>query len=176
MTVGTKQMRSETTKFDTDMRLTIHISAALTQHISVNPGFQSRKRHASMWSMNLLKALHRLFLLVTMLAVILGPASIGLAGSAMASFSPAMTGDMNSMAGMKMAEEMPCCPEKRPVKPDCAKGCPLSLVCTTSIFAHVSGGHGWSFAVSWRSHRYDLMHPSQLTSAFVDPPARPPKA
>ncbi|EJL58528.1 hypothetical protein PMI09_00238 [Rhizobium sp. CF122] len=127
--------------------------------------------------MNLHKALHRLFLLVAMFVVAVGPASIGLASSAMASSGAAAMEDMSSaMPGMKMAEEMPCCPEKQPVKPDCAKGCPLSLVCTTSIFAHAPGGHGWSFAVSWQSHRYNLIPASQLTPALVEPPARPPKA
>lgn len=127
--------------------------------------------------MNLLKAIHCLFLLVAMIAVVVGPTSIGLAGSAMASSVPAMTDDMSSgMPGMQMTEEMPCCPEKQPVKPDCAKGCPLALVCTTSIFAHAPDSHGWSFSISWQSHRFDLMPTSQLVSALVEPPARPPKA
>ena len=128
--------------------------------------------------MTLLRTVHRLFLLVAMLAVVVGPMSIGLAGSAMASSAQAMTDAMNGshMSGMKMAEDMPCCPEKQPVKPDCAKGCPLSLVCTTSISAHAPESHGWSFAISWLSHRYDAIPASQLTSAFLDPPARPPKA
>jgi len=127
--------------------------------------------------MNLLRAIHRLFLLVAMLAVVVGPASIGLATSAMASSGPAMDATMGSaMSGMNMSEEMPCCPEQQPVKSDCAKGCPLALVCTTSIFAHSPESHGWSFAISWESHRYDLMPASQPTSALVEPPARPPKA
>ncbi|NDK52780.1 hypothetical protein GYH37_26270 [Rhizobium laguerreae] len=125
--------------------------------------------------MTLLRTLHRLFLLIAMLAVVVGPMSIGLASSAMASSGAAAMEDM-TMPGMKMAEEMPCCPEKQPVKPDCAKGCPLALVCTTSIFAHTPHVHGWSVAVSWLSHRYDLMPASQLTSALIEPPARPPKA
>ncbi|WP_259669127.1 hypothetical protein [Rhizobium lentis] len=113
-----------------------------------------------------------------MFAVVVGPASIGLAGSAMASSGGPvmMDGVSSAMPGMQMPEEMPCCPKKQPVKPDCAKGCPLSLVCTTSIFAHAADSHGWSLAVSWESHRYDLMPASQLASALVEPPARPPKA
>ncbi|MBB5256025.1 hypothetical protein HNP83_000723 [Rhizobium leguminosarum] len=112
-----------------------------------------------------------------MLAVVVGPMSIGLASSAMASSGAATMEDMSSsMSGMQMAENMPCCPDKEPVKPDCAKSCPLALVCTTSIFAHAPHFHGWSFAVSWLSHRYDLIPASQLTSAFLKPPARPPKA
>ncbi|WP_024319088.1 hypothetical protein [Rhizobium favelukesii] len=127
--------------------------------------------------MTLLRTLHRVFLLVAMLAVVVGPMSIGLASSAMASSgATAIENISNATPGMQMAENMPCCPDKQPVKPDCAKGCPLALVCTTSIFAHTPHVHGWSFAVSWLSHRYDLMPASQLTSALIEPPARPPKA
>ncbi|NNH41861.1 hypothetical protein [Rhizobium laguerreae] len=127
--------------------------------------------------MSLLRTVHRLFLLVAMLAIVIGPMSIGLAGSAMASSGAATMDDMtSSMPGMQMAENMPCCPDEQPVKPDCAKGCPLALVCTTSIFAHTPHVDGWSVAVSWLSHRYDLMPASQRTSALIEPPARPPKA
>ncbi|MBY5699722.1 hypothetical protein [Rhizobium leguminosarum] len=123
------------------------------------------------------RTIHRLFLAIAMLAIIIGPMSIGLASSAMASSAPAMTDGMSgAMAGMQMAEQMPCCPEQQPVKPDCAKGCPLALVCTTSIFAHAPDVHGWSFAISWASHRYHHIPASQLTPAYVEPPARPPKA
>lgn len=82
----------------------------------------------------------------------------------------------STMPGMQMAEDLPCCPENQPVKPDCGKGCPLALVCTTSIFAHAPNNHSWSFAISWQSHRYNLLPTSQLMSALVEPPARPPKA
>ncbi|MFS8049481.1 hypothetical protein [Rhizobium sp. BR 314] len=120
---------------------------------------------------------HRLLLLVAMLAVIIGPMSIGLAGSAMASSGAVTMEDMASaMPGMQMAEDMPCCPDEQPVKPDCARGCPLALVCTTSIFGHAPDSHAWSFSISWQSHRYDLLPASQRMSALVEPPARPPKA
>ncbi|NLS04829.1 hypothetical protein HGP14_15845 [Rhizobium sp. P32RR-XVIII] len=127
--------------------------------------------------MTLPRTVHRLFLFVAMLAVLVAPASIGLAGSAMAFSLPAMTADMGSMPGMKMTEEMPCCPEQQPVKTtDCAKDCPLSLVCTTSISAPAPDIHGWSFAISWLPHSYGPISASQLMSAFLEPPARPPKA
>lgn len=121
--------------------------------------------------------IRRLFLLVAMLAVVIGPMSIGLASSAMASSDvTTMVSMASAMPGMQMAQDMPCCPEQQPVKPDCAKSCPLALVCTTSIFAHAPDVHGWSFAISWVSHRYDLLLASQLTPAHIEPPARPPKA
>ncbi|NTF44187.1 hypothetical protein [Rhizobium rhizogenes] len=127
--------------------------------------------------MTLSGIVHRLFLLVAMLAVIVGPMSIGLADSAMASSGTATMERMASvMPGMQMTDNMPCCPEKQPVQRDCAKSCPLALVCTTSIFAHAPEAHGWSLAISWVSHRYDLLPASQLTPALIEPPARPPRA
>ncbi|MFJ6324151.1 MULTISPECIES: hypothetical protein [unclassified Rhizobium] len=127
--------------------------------------------------MKLARAIHHLFLVVAMLAVVIGPASIGLAASAMASPNPAMTAEMaGPMSGMQMAEHMPCCPEQKPVKSDCFKGCILALICTTSFSAQSPDISDWSGAISWQSHRYDLLPASQLTSAPVDPPARPPKA
>jgi hypothetical protein len=127
--------------------------------------------------MTLLGSVHRLLLLVAMLAVVIGPTSIGVAGSAMASSGNAPIEAMASyMPGMQMTEDMPCCPDEQPVKPDCAKGCPFALVCTTSILGHAPDSHGWSSAISWQSHRYDLLPASQLMSALVEPPARPPKA
>ncbi|MGO7762007.1 hypothetical protein ACC761_30600 [Rhizobium ruizarguesonis] len=127
--------------------------------------------------MTLLGTIHRLFLHLAMLAVVISPVSIGLASSAMASSGATMMeGIVGATPGMQMAEDMPCCHEQQPVKPDCAKACPLSLVCTTSVFAHAPDSHDWSFAISWLSHRYDLIPTSQMTSAHVEPPARPPKA
>lgn len=127
--------------------------------------------------MKFARAIHRLFLVAAMLAVVIGPASIGLAASAMASSNPAMTAGIGGpMPGMQMAEHMPCRPEQKPVKSDCFKGCILALICTTSFSAQGPDVNGWSFAISWQSHRYDLLPSSQLTSALVEPPARPPKA
>jgi hypothetical protein len=127
--------------------------------------------------MTILGTVHRLFLLVAMLAIVIGPMSIGSASIAMASSGSAtMEAMASAIPGMQMAEGMPCCPEKQPVKSDCAKGCPLALVCTTSIFAHAPDSYGLSFAISWLSHRYDFLPASQLTSALVEPPARPPRA
>lgn len=125
-----------------------------------------------------MRTVHRLFLLLAVLAIVIGPLSIGLASSAMASSGVAtMEGMASAMPGMQMAKDMPCCPDELPVKPVNTKGCPLALVCTTSILAHApDSSQGWSFTIQWQSHRYDLLPTSQLMSALVEPPARPPKA
>jgi len=124
--------------------------------------------------MKLAWTIRRLFLCVAMLAVLIGPMSIGLAGSAMALPAPNTMAAMSN--AMNMAEKMPCCPQKQPLKPDCFKGCLLALLCTTSFSANTSHNGSLSLSEVWRSHRYDLLPAAQLTSALLEPPARPPKA
>jgi len=127
-------------------------------------------------NMNLTQTIHRLFLLVTLLAIVVGPMSIGLASSAMASSGSAlMDGMTNAMPEMDMAA-MPCHPEKQPLKLDCGKGCPVALICTTAIFAQVPSDQSWSVRAYWLSHRFDMMPHAQLASTLIDPPVRPPKA
>jgi hypothetical protein len=126
--------------------------------------------------MRFVRVIHRLLFVTALLGIVFGPLGVAVADSAMAS-GLAMSNNMSStMPGMQMADDMPCCPEKQPVKPDCGKNCPLAIVCTTSILADAPDNHGWSFAISWQTHRYDILPTSQLMSALVEPPARPPKA
>ncbi|ENN85469.1 hypothetical protein RHSP_82745 [Rhizobium freirei PRF 81] len=121
--------------------------------------------------------IRRLFLYVAMLAALIGPMSIGPAGSAMALSAPNTMATAGSaiMSGMNMADNMPCCPEKQPDKHDCFKGCLLALLCTTSFSADNANGCSLPLSVIWQSHRYDLLPAAQLTPALLEPPARPPK-
>lgn len=126
--------------------------------------------------MNLTQTIHRLFLFLGLLAIAVGPMSIGMASSAMASSGPAsMDGMTTAMPGMDMAE-MPCHPGKQPLNTDCGKGCPFALVCTTAIFAQVPSDQSWSVRAYWLSHRFGMMPHAQLASTLIDPPVRPPKA
>jgi len=122
-------------------------------------------------------AIRELFLLVVMLAVLVGPTSIGLASSAMASSGSVTVESMAStMTGMRTAEDLPCCPEKQAVRLGCPKHCPMALVCSSTFSADVSHTNNWSFAIFWLCHRYHLSQVSQLTSALIEPSVRPPKA
>jgi hypothetical protein len=123
--------------------------------------------------MKFARFIHRLSLFVALLGIIVGPMSIGTAGSAMASSAAA---SMEAMTGMGMSSDMHCCPDSQSTKPDCGKGCPLALVCTTAIVADVADEHSWSVAIPWLSHRFDMMLHAQLASTLIDPPVRPPKA
>jgi len=137
----------------------------------------------------------RLLCVLAMLGIILGPVSIGMAESAMA-----MTGGMPAMvqeaANMQMqgdspqsdslqkvtaagetstSDEMPCCPKAKPVAPGCQKGCPLALICSSMILVHPSHPSTGHVEIPWMVS-FAILHDDSLTSADVEPPARPPRA
>lgn len=123
--------------------------------------------------MRIMRAFRRLLFMAALLGMIVGPMSIGAAGSAMASSGPAT---MDDMSGMDMSHDMPCCPDEIPIKPDCgSKSCPLALVCTTAIVGQSAIQYGWSLNPGWVAYRFLVPLHAELASSLVDPPARPPR-
>ena len=125
--------------------------------------------------MKFVAAIQRLLCVLAVLGVILGPASIGMAETAMAS-STVMAMDAMPGMNMDMPQAMPGCPEQQSQKSDCGKNCPLALICTSAIFAQMPSDHSGSIYVPWTSHRFDMMPHAQLASTLIAPPIRPPKA
>ncbi|MDX1006593.1 hypothetical protein GOE08_06790 [Sinorhizobium medicae] len=131
--------------------------------------------------MRLMKTLHRLLFVAALLGIVVGPIGIGAADGAMASsLSSASTpmADMTGtdMAGMGMADDMPCCPDEKPIKPDCgSKSCPLAVLCTTAIVGQLATSHSWSLNVGWTAHPFLIPPHAELASSLVDPPVRPPR-
>jgi hypothetical protein len=123
--------------------------------------------------MSLLKTLHRLLFIAALLGIIVGPASIGAAESAMAS---SVSSSLEEMVDMDMSGDMPCCPEQKPIKLDCGKACPLALLCTTAIVGQAANNHEWALKPGWIAQRFIVMPHAELASTFIDPPARPPRA
>ncbi|WP_331374755.1 hypothetical protein [Sinorhizobium chiapasense] len=124
--------------------------------------------------MSVVVALRRFFCLLALLGIVLGPVSISTTASAMALSSDMR---MEAMADMRDADDMSCCPEQQPVqKNECGSTCPLALVCSSTILAHEDSVAGWRVdrASLYLSHAF--LQESQLPSAIVEPPARPPKA
>ncbi|WP_457811924.1 hypothetical protein [Sinorhizobium meliloti] len=117
-------------------------------------------------------ALRRFLCLLVLLAVVIGPVSVGAATSAMASSDMQMA----AMASTDVSEDMSCCPRQPPLKNDCGSACPLGLVCAGSILAHADRAEGWSVYREARDASHALLQDSELSSAAIDPPARPPKA
>lgn len=128
-----------------------------------------------------MKALHRLLFVAALLGIVVGPVGIGVADSAMAyslTSSPMADMDMTGMdvAGLVMADDMPCCPDEQPIKPDCgSKSCPLAVLCTTAIVGQVATSNSWSLNVGWTTHRFLFPPYAELASSLVDPPVRPPR-
>jgi len=129
--------------------------------------------------MKFVAAFQRLLCVFAMLGVILGPVSISTAESAMASSAGV------SMAGMDMSSapdevastngDMPCCPKAKTVTPGCTKDCPLALICSSMMLVHPPHSAGMRIAFPW-TLGFQLLHDASLTSALVEPPARPPRA
>jgi hypothetical protein len=90
--------------------------------------------------------------------------------SAPTAASPAQSG-----MSMDMPEDMPCCPDGKPAMPDCAKSCPLMMVCLSKAFRTVSGvGSALpAFAVVAVIIPADDAVPDGLAQP---PPARPPRS
>ena len=112
-----------------------------------------------------------------MFGVLIGPVSISTAESAMAS---SRTSSAVEMPGMEMKAktatmaEMPCCPEQKQAAHGCYKNCPLALVCASMLLvqAHEQGSTTIDFR--WVKS-FVFFHASSMTSATIEPPARPPR-
>ena len=129
--------------------------------------------------MNLVAAIQRLLCVFAMLGVILGPVSVGMAETAMAST------EHGTMTGMQMPAvshdvavmqaDMPCCPSEKQPPIDCSKNCPLALICASMIL--VQAPDTASLPVSYPGvPSFAIGHDANAASALVEPPARPPRA
>jgi hypothetical protein len=111
-----------------------------------------------------------LFLSVlALLGLLVIPVSANAAGNAMATF------EKSSIQTMAAMGDMPCCPEKQPVKPNCGKDCPLVIICTTSTSFSVARSDWSPAALHWSRLDYARAVESRLASLVAEPPARPPK-
>lgn len=117
--------------------------------------------------MRFMTVIHRALFLSALLGIILGPVTIGVADSAMASSVPA------HMTAMDMPEGQRCCASD---KSGCGGvACPLAVLCATALAGHVVDEQTALLNPAWTAHRFSRNAHRPLTSMPVDPPARPPK-
>jgi hypothetical protein len=120
--------------------------------------------------MSFLSLIARFFSVLALLGMLVIPVSTIAAQNAMTVM------DRSSAQAMAGMDDMSCCPDERPIKPDCGLDCPLVVVCTTSVAMHLARAD-WSRAALHSSDLdFDPASEAALASLFVDPPARPPKA
>ncbi|WP_145162210.1 hypothetical protein [Sinorhizobium medicae] len=131
--------------------------------------------------------LQRVLCTLAMVAVLIGPAAVATAAAAMASSASMQSPDATMGMGTDMdtreqssgspaMADMDCCPKaETPQMPDCMKTCPLALVCSTAIVASgpFSGGDPVAYALPLS---YLIHQETDLASALVEPPPRPPSA
>ncbi|ACM40330.1 hypothetical protein Avi_9866 (plasmid) [Allorhizobium ampelinum S4] len=124
-------------------------------------------------AMRFVKVIYRLLFVTAILGIVIGPMSVGAADSVMAASLPVV---MDGMAGMDMPDDLPCCPDEQPDKPDCAcKSCPFAVICTTMIVGQLATSHSWSLNIGWVAHRFLMPPHGELASSLVYPPVRPPR-
>ena len=76
---------------------------------------------------------------------------------------------------MSMQDDMPCCPDGRPMVPDCGKDCPLAVLC---VFGVVSAPLPESLSLLLPASVGDDFRNGRdviLPSLVGEPPPRPPK-
>lgn len=146
--------------------------------IFVNP-LSSAKLACEYRGMKFIAAFQRVLCMLAMLGVILGPVSIGVAESAMASSGHSAMANMEmtsaSAEAHSMSGDMPCCPNEKQPPIDCSKNCPLALICASMLL--VQAPNMASLSVSYPGvPSFAIGHDANLASALVEPPARPPRA
>ena len=117
-----------------------------------------------------LSALLRVLSLFALLAMLIAPVSMVAAEYTMADMSVKASAQMVGM------QDMPCCPDERPVKPDCGKSCPFVIICSTTVPLALLKADWTSASFSWTDHVYGEEKFSRLSSLAAEPPARPPRA
>lgn len=106
----------------------------------------------------------RLLLALALFGLVLGP-------MAAASAAPVFAAQTTAA----MPDGMPCCPDDQPAVPDCAKDCPVAVLCVSFISVSVSE----TPALIVRHLIEDQFQngPDTLPTSLVgEPPPRPPKA
>jgi hypothetical protein len=79
-------------------------------------------------------------------------------------------------SALSMQDDMPCCPDGRPMVPDCGKDCPLAVLCVSGLVS-VQVPETPTFVVQAPIGEEFLDgREADLSSLIGEPPPRPPKA
>lgn len=117
-----------------------------------------------------MKLLARLLTVLAVIGLLVFPVGAVAAGNAMAAAEQSQAQAMADMG------DMPCCPDAKPVTPDCGKDCPLVMICTASAPAHLAKADWSPAALHWSMMDFVPSSSDVLASLAAKPPARPPKA
>ncbi|MEP9380194.1 hypothetical protein ABLE91_26035 [Aquabacter sp. CN5-332] len=90
----------------------------------------------------------------------------------------AAVGPMEPSAAMTdeaMAGDMPCCPDEKPVLPDCQKLCPLMMSCLTKCFQPGPSASAWDRLALRLTDIIALRDDALPSGLAAEPPPRPPR-
>ena len=83
---------------------------------------------------------------------------------------------MAAEAMASMPDGMPCCPDDKPAVPDCAKDCPLAVLCITSLVSIPAVDAPSLLLREPLGDKFLNGRDIVLASLVGEPPPRPPKA
>jgi hypothetical protein len=112
--------------------------------------------------------------LLSILAIVSLLASPVMTSSGAAAMDDASAGNMADLE--TTADGMPCCPHEKPVQPDCAKFCPLAILCLAKCFPNAPAASAFiitRFAVADVKTPADDLWRDLLSDP---PPLKPPRA
>lgn len=94
-------------------------------------------------------------------------------------FAPLGASTSGAVAGSPlsiMQDDMPCCPDGKPMVPDCGKDCPLAVLCVSGLVS-VQVPETPTFVVqALIGEEFLDGREAVLSSLIGEPPPRPPKA
>lgn len=121
-------------------------------------------------SMRFWSAISRMLLSLALFGLMLGPMAAG-------SVTPAMATQAMATQGMaSMVDGISRCPESPPAVPDCAKICPLAVLCVSSLVSVQNSDAPTWLARPAAADDFLSGKEAVLASYIGEPPPRPPKA
>lgn len=107
----------------------------------------------------------RMFFVLALLGLVLAPLAA----------APAVPA-MNAQAMASMPDGMPCCPDDKPAVADCAKDCPLAILCVTGLVSIPTVDAPSLLLRAPLGDKFLNGRDVVLASLVGEPPPRPPKA
>ncbi len=121
--------------------------------------------------MQFLSLIARLLSIVAIVSLLASPM---MTSSGAAAMGDAYAVDVSDMA--TASDGMPCCPHEQPAMPDCAKSCPLAILCLAKCFPNSAAASAFiimRFAVADVKTPADDLWRDLLPDP---PPLKPPRA
>jgi hypothetical protein len=116
--------------------------------------------------------LRRLLAILVIVGLTAGPFA---ASAAVGPMEPSPAAMSMSMTDEAMAGDMPCCPDEKPVLPDCQKLCPLMMSCLAKCFQPGPSASATDRLALRLTDIIGLRDEALPSDLAAEPPPRPPR-